>query len=50
MKKDSYRNIAKWYDTLFQPMNAGLIAIGMKMFPPVEAMSVLDVGSKELSA
>ena len=44
MKKDPYRRTAKWYDTLFQPVNAGLIAMSMKMFPPVQGMSVLDVG------
>lgn len=44
MKKDPYHRVANWYDWLFDPVNAGLIAIGMKMFPPVPEMSVLDVG------
>jgi len=44
MGKDSYRITAKCYDTLFQSVNAGLIAMSMKMFPPVQGMSVLDVG------
>lgn len=44
MKKDPYHRASKFYDRLFQPVNAGLIAIGMKMFPPVPGMSVLDVG------
>ncbi|MCP3953457.1 MAG: class I SAM-dependent methyltransferase, partial [Desulfobacterales bacterium] len=44
MRKDPYRRTAKWYDTLFQSVNAGLIAMSMKMFPPVQGMSVLDVG------
>lgn len=44
LKKDPYHRVANWYDWLFDPVNAGLIAIGMKMFPPVPGMSVLDVG------
>lgn len=44
MKKDPYRRFAKNYDRIFEPLNSGLRAIGMKMFPPREGMSVLDVG------
>ena len=44
MKKDPYHRAAKFYDRLFQSVNAGLVAIGMKMFPPIPGMSVLDVG------
>ena len=44
MKIDPYKRIAKLYDTLFEPLNSGLRAIGMKMFPPREGMFVLDVG------
>ena len=44
MKKDPYRRVARRYDDLFQPMNAGLIAIGMKLFPPHAGLTVLDVG------
>lgn len=44
MRTDPYRRIAKWYDTLFEPLNAGLRSIGMKMFSPKEGMLVLDVG------
>jgi ubiquinone/menaquinone biosynthesis C-methylase UbiE len=44
MKIDPYKRIAKLYDTLFEPLNKGLRAIGMKMFPPKEGMLVLDVG------
>ena len=44
MKKDPYHRVAKLYDKLFQQMNTSLIAIGVKMFPPVEGMSVLDIG------
>jgi ubiquinone/menaquinone biosynthesis C-methylase UbiE len=44
VKKDPYGNIAKWYDTIFQSMNTGLIAKSMELFPPEEGMSVLDVG------
>ncbi len=44
MNKDPYRNISKFYDSLFQTMNAGLFSLGMKMHPPFDGMSVLDVG------
>ena len=44
MKKDAYKRIAKRYDALFEPLNSGLRAIGMRMYPPTEGMSVLDVG------
>ena len=44
MKVDPYKNIAKFYDRLFEPLNRGLRAIGMKMFPPEEEIHVLDVG------
>ena len=40
----SYKRVAKFYDSLFEPFNKGLRAIGMKMFPPKEGMLVLDVG------
>jgi len=41
---DSYKGVAKFYDSLFEPFNKGLRGIGMKMFPPEEGMLVLDVG------
>ncbi len=44
MSKDPYRRSAKWYDTLFEPLNADLRKIGLKMWPPGPGMSVLDVG------
>jgi ubiquinone/menaquinone biosynthesis C-methylase UbiE len=44
MKKDSYKRIAKYYDAIFGSLNSGLRGIGMKMYPPREGMSVLDVG------
>jgi ubiquinone/menaquinone biosynthesis C-methylase UbiE len=44
MKVDPYKNIAGIYDRVFEPLNRGLRAIGMKMFPPKEGMHVLDVG------
>lgn len=40
----SYKRVAKFYDSLFEPFNKGLRGIGMKMFPPKEGMLVLDVG------
>ncbi len=42
--KDPYKNFAKWYDTLLEPMNSGLRAIGIKMLPPKPGMKVLDIG------
>jgi ubiquinone/menaquinone biosynthesis C-methylase UbiE len=44
MKKDSYKRFAKYYDAVFGPLNSGLRGIGLKMYPPREGMSVLDVG------
>ena len=44
MKGDPYRRFAKNYDKIFEPLNGGLRTIGMKMYPPREGMSVLDVG------
>ncbi|UCE41523.1 MAG: methyltransferase domain-containing protein [Candidatus Aminicenantes bacterium] len=44
MKVDPYKNIAKFYDRLFEPLNRGLRALGMKMLPPEEGMQILDVG------
>ena len=44
MRVDPYKNFAKFYDRLFEPLNRGLRAIGVKMFPPQEGMNVLDVG------
>jgi len=44
MKVDPYKKIAKLYDALFEPLTSGLIALGMKMFPPRKGMAVLDVG------
>jgi ubiquinone/menaquinone biosynthesis C-methylase UbiE len=44
VNRDAYRRVARWYDRIFGGMNAGLRGIGLKMFPPREAMEVLDVG------
>lgn len=44
MKKDPYQNASKWYDRLFGSFNQALRSLGMKMFPPWERMTVLDVG------
>ncbi len=44
MKVDPYKNIARFYDRVFEPLNRGMRAIGMKIFPPKEGMHVLDVG------
>ena len=42
--RDAYRRVARWYDSIFGGMNAGLRGIGLTMFPPREGMEVLDVG------
>jgi len=44
MKADPYKNIASFYDRVFEPLNRGLRALGMKMFPPKKGMHVLDIG------
>lgn len=42
--KDQYKNIASWYDRIFEPMNSGLRKIGLRMFPVKPDMNVLDIG------
>ncbi len=42
--KDQYKNIAAWYDKIFEPMNSGLRNIGLKMYPAKSGMNVLDIG------
>ena len=42
--KDNYRNIAAFYDNIFEPINSGLRKIGMKMYPVKAGMDVLDIG------
>ncbi len=42
--KDQYKNIAAWYDKIFEPMNSGLREIGIKMYPAKAGMNVLDIG------
>ena len=42
--KDQYKNIARWYDRIFEPLNSGLRQIGLKMYPPNAGMAVLDIG------
>jgi ubiquinone/menaquinone biosynthesis C-methylase UbiE len=44
MSKDAYSRISRWYDMLFDSMNAGLRAVSHKMLPPQDDMRVLDVG------
>lgn len=44
MKKDPYKIISRFYDRVFEPLNRGLRAIGIKMFPPNKTTKVLDVG------
>ena len=42
--KDQYKNIATWYDKIFEPLNSGLRKIGMNMYPVKAGMDVLDIG------
>jgi ubiquinone/menaquinone biosynthesis C-methylase UbiE len=42
--KDAYRWTAKWYDSIFEPINKGLRLLGLRMFMPKKGMSILDVG------
>jgi len=42
--KDQYKNIASWYDRIFEPMNSGLRKIGLKMYPVQNGINVLDIG------
>ena len=42
--KDAYGRIARFYDTLLEPVNAPLRAIGWKLHPTDASMTVLDVG------
>ena len=44
MKSDLYQKSAKQYGRFVDPLNRGLKAIGLNMFPPSEGMYVLDVG------
>ena len=44
MPPDAYRWIARLYDPLLERFDAGLRAIGLKMYPPQAGMAVLDVG------
>jgi ubiquinone/menaquinone biosynthesis C-methylase UbiE len=42
--KDQYKYSAKWYDGIIGPMTIGLRNIGLKMYPVLEGMTVLDIG------
>jgi len=44
MHADPYRKLAKKYDNFVEPLTTTLRKIGMKVFPPLEGMLVLDVG------
>lgn len=44
MNVDPYRRVAGIYDRLFEPLNRRLRLLGVRMFPPVQGMKVLDVG------
>jgi len=42
--RDPYGRIAPWYDLLFEPANAPLRSISLRMHEPTTSMAVLDVG------
>jgi len=42
--EDQYHRIARWYDTIFEPLNSGLRQIGFKMHPVDAGTNVLDIG------
>ena len=42
--KDSYSNAARTYDSVIEPLCAGLRGIGLKLVPPRPKMMVLDIG------
>jgi ubiquinone/menaquinone biosynthesis C-methylase UbiE len=44
MSRDPYAKKAKGYDSIVEPLVRQLRVMGMKMFPPDEGMSVLDIG------
>lgn len=44
MQNDPYRNLARWYDKIFESMNNGLRLLGLRMFMPKPEMAVLDIG------
>jgi ubiquinone/menaquinone biosynthesis C-methylase UbiE len=44
VKADPYKKSAKKYDAFVEPFNRTLRQIGLKLHPPTEGMTVLDVG------
>jgi SAM-dependent methyltransferase len=42
--RDQYKNSAKWYDRIIEPLISGLRATGLKMYPVNEDMAILDIG------
>ena len=46
MVKDPYGKTAKRYDKFVEPSISVLRQIGFKLHPPIEGMSVLDVGCR----
>lgn len=43
-RTDPYQRTAKLYERFFEPMNAGLRGLSMKLVPPAPGMAVLDIG------
>ncbi len=44
MNNDPYRAAARIYDLLAEPLESSLRTIGLRLFPPRDGLSVLDVG------
>jgi ubiquinone/menaquinone biosynthesis C-methylase UbiE len=44
MSKGAYSKSARWYDIVIEPLVGVLRTAGLRMFPPHEGMSVLDIG------
>ena len=41
---DPYGRSARWYDTLIEPLNAGLRQVALKLYAPPDGARVLDMG------
>ncbi len=44
MNNDPYRVAARMYDLLAEPLESSLRRIGLRLFPPRDGLSVLDIG------
>ena len=44
MRKDPYRQMAPWYDTIFEPFTASLRRKSLGLYPPADGLLVLEIG------